>query len=125
MNRKENGIKALEGTARKMQEFELGDSIRNRSLLVHLEDSIAKISASPSLKNMKDALRQEEQFWKVFSEIDVRSRLADHFNLAIGPPLQIVEDDKIRVKHPDFGLTFDGKEIFLEVISPEMFPPLR
>jgi hypothetical protein len=116
---------AVSSTSRKMQELEIVDSMRNRSLLLHLDDAISSIKDDQSLKKMKDALRQEEQFWKVFSEIDVRSRLAAHFNLAIEPPLEIVEDGQTKTKHPDFGLTFEGKEIYLEVISPEMFPPLR
>lgn len=125
IERKITQINTLEGTVRKREEFRVSDSIRNRSLLSHLEKEIGEIKISPSLKNMREALRQEEQFWKVFSEIDVRSRLAQDFCLEIAPPLEIQDGDKTKIKHPDFGMKFEGNEVYIEVISPDMFPPLR
>lgn len=125
LNNKIAELKKLEGTAKRYQVMQLQDSIRVRCLLDHLENSIFEISERTHLRTMKAALRQEEHFWKVFSEIEVRSRLAKDFQLQIGPPLEIQDGDKIKVKHPDFGLIFEGAQVYIEVISPEMFPPLR
>jgi dihydroxyacetone kinase DhaKLM complex PTS-EIIA-like component DhaM len=125
LERKTKEVMALEGTARKIEALKVADSMRTRALLTHLENEICSIKGSPSLRSIKAGLREEQQFWKVFSEIDALSRLSQQFTLRIGPPLEIQEDDEIRIKHPDFSLTLDGNDIYIEVISPEMFPPLR
>lgn len=125
LEHKTQEVMALEGTARKIEAYRLADSMRNRSLLIHLESEICLIKGNSFLRSIKAGLREEQQFWKVFSEIDVLSRLSQTFSLQIGPPLEIQENYKTRIKHPDFGLTFDGKDTYIEVISPEMFPPLR
>ena len=125
LNEKIAEAEKLDGTAKRYQEWQIRDSIRIRCLLDHLENNISKISKRTHLRTMKALLRQEEHFWKVFSEIDVRSRLEDDFPLTIAPPLEVQDGEITRVKNPDFGMMFEGQQVYIEVISPEMFAPLR
>jgi hypothetical protein len=118
-------LQKLQGTAKRFQEWQIQDSMRIRCLLDHLENNISKIGKRTHLRAMKALLRKEEHFWKVFSEIDVRSRLEDNFSLTVAPPLEVQDGEMTRVKNPDFGIMFEGRQVFIEVISPEMFAPLR
>jgi hypothetical protein len=118
-------METLQGTAKKFARLNISDSLRTAALVDHLESEICIIKNSPALKNMKATLRQEEHFWKVFSEIDVMSRLVKRFSLKIAPALEIQEGDVTKVKHPDFSLASEGNEFYVEVISPDMFAPLR
>jgi len=115
----------LQGTSKRLAYLRIKHSLRTRALLIHLENELSIIKDSPCLKNMKAALRKEEHFWKVFSEIDVMSRLIRCFSLEISPPLEIQDGQITKVKHPDFGLTFNGNKLYVEVIAPEMFSALR
>lgn len=100
-------------------------SIERHAILSHLEKELEIIKDMRDLRQIKAALRKEEHFWKVFSEIDVIARLAKVFPIRISPGLIVKEAKKTRVKHPDLEITIDDTQVFAEVISPEMFAPLK
>ena len=99
LERKTQEVMALEGTSRKIEALKVTDSFRNRSLLIHLESELCLIKGNSCLRSIKAGLREEQQFWKVFSEIDVLSRLSNQFRVRIGPPLEIEIDGKKKIKH--------------------------
>lgn len=126
LERKLGEIDRLKDVARKMDSFRIGGAIRNRAFLMHLENGINSIKGKPSLKTVKASLRREEHFWKVISEVDVMSRLiGGPFQVKISPSLEVQAGETVKLKHPDLGVTFEGSEIYIEVISPDMFAPLR
>jgi hypothetical protein len=100
-------------------------SVERYALLSHLDQELKVIGDQPNIGQIKDALRNEEQFWKVFSEIDVIARLGQSFKVEISPKIAVAEDGRTRVKHPDLEVTVNSFQFFIEVISPEMFKPLR
>ena len=126
LERKIKEIENLDDIAKKRERFHINDSIRTRALLIHIENAIDSIKERPSLKTVKASLRREEHFWKALSEIDVMSRLIrGPFQIERSPSLEIQEGKVVKLKHPDFHVTFEDTEAYIEVISPDMFGPLR
>jgi len=124
--RKVKELENLEKKAKYAAEVRLSNARRTRALLAHLEKEIGEIKASAGLRNTKASLRQEEHFWKSFSEIDVASRLATSgYQVAISPSLEVQQGSEVKIKRPDLRMIYNDDEVYIEVISPDMFPPLR
>lgn len=100
-------------------------SLESYAFLSHLDQELETIEGSRGLREIKAKLRKEEHFWKVFSEIDVIARLMQVFRVGISPRLIVKEEEVTRVKHPDLEVTINDTQVFVEVIAPEMFAPLR
>jgi hypothetical protein len=91
-----------------------------------LENAIDCIKGSPSLRTVRASLRREEHFWKVVSEIDVMSRLIKSpFKIEKSPRIEIRASHTVKFKNPDFQVSVDNTDVYIEVICPETFGPLR
>lgn len=85
--------------------------------LSYLDEMIKIIvSKSQKLKNLKDGIRNTSMFFDTFSEIEAIYSFIQDYAVEIGPELK---GKKLDLK---IGLNPD---IFVEVISPDMFKPLK
>ena len=116
----------------KMKEFKqlkLKDMYRNYALLTHIENCLHLIRQEDNFHSqLKKKLcneKNEHEFWAVLSELDAICRLRRKFNVTINPSVEVIENGKILKKHPDLSISIDGKEILIEVITPQMMPELR
>lgn len=75
------------------------------------------ISKSAKLKSLKSGLKNEKQFWETISEIEVLSSFMSEYDVEIAPELN--------GKKLDLKVKFNGEVTYIEVISPNMFKPLR
>lgn len=74
-------------------------------------------SKSAKLKALKAGFRNENQFWETISEIETISSFIEKYNVEIAPELN--------GKKLDLKVNFNSEEIYIEVISPTMFKPLK
>jgi hypothetical protein len=99
-------------------------SLRIREMLLpfafsgYLEDMLGIIvSKTNELRDLKANLRNEDQFWETVSEIEVVSSFIRDYSVEIAP--------KLDGKRLDAKIQVNGNNLFVEVINPEMFKPLR
>ena len=103
---------------RYLRSLRIRDMLRPTAFLEYLEEMLHSIvSKAVKLRELKAGLRNEDQFWETISEIEVTSSFINDYNVEIAP--------KVNSKKLDLRVEFDGEEIFIEVISPNMFKPLR
>jgi hypothetical protein len=126
LERKLKETEQLSGIAKKIELYHINDVVRTRGVLLYLENAIDCIKGSPSLRTVRASLRLEEHFWTIVSEIDVMSRLIKSpFKLEKSPKIEVREAEKIKNKNPDFLVSMTNTDVYIEVICPETFGPLR
>jgi len=93
-------------------------SYEQNAFLNHLEKML-EIIVSKSTKHgdLRDGLRNGDQFRQTVSEIEVISSFIRQYRVEIAP--------EIEGKKLDARIEIDGKDFLVEVINPEMFKPLR
>ena len=88
------------------------------AFLRHLDGLLEKISPlEKGASNLKDGLRNENEFWQTVSEIEIVGALRERYKVEIEP--------EVNGKHLDLKVWLDHKEILIEVINPDKFKPLR
>lgn len=92
--------------------------LRPVAFLNHLEEMLKiVVSKSKKLKDLRDGLGNEDQFWQTVSEIEIIASFMKEYPVEIAP--------EIDTKKLDAMINIDGRELLIEVINPEMFKPLR
>jgi len=101
-----------------LKSLRIEDLLRPTAFLNHLEEMLGIIaSKSKKLRDLRDGLGNEDQFWQTFSEIEVVSSFMRRYPVEIAP-----EIDGMKL---DAKIEIDREELLVEVINPEMFKPLR
>lgn len=94
------------------------EMLRPIAFLQYLEGMLKAITRKSSkLKDLRNGLKNEDQFWETISEIEVISAFIEHYKTEIAPSL---EKKKLDVK-----VDFNGERILIEVIYPRMFKPAQ
>jgi len=92
--------------------------LRPKAFLHHLETMLDLItSKSEKVKDLKNGLKNEDQFWHTVSEIEVVSLFMKEYAVEIAPA---VDGKKLDVR-----VEIQETEMLLEVFDPQMFKPLR
>jgi hypothetical protein len=117
----EADVKALQIEADNLKRYLLLIRIQNMltpiAFLEYLNEMLKiLLSKSKKLKALRDGLRNEKQFLDTVSEIEVISSFIEEYNIDIAPELD--------GKKLDLKIGFNP-EIYVEVISPDMFKPLK
>lgn len=103
---------------RYLRSLRLTDMLRPIAFLQYLEEMLQSIvSKTAKLRELRAGLKNEDQFWETISEIEVISSFIRDYDVEIAPSLNN--------KKLDLRVEFEGKDVLIEVISPNMFKPLR
>lgn len=88
------------------------------TFLKNLEEELQVIvSKTKKLRNLKDGLVNEDQFWETVSEIEVIYSFLNNYDVEIAPEL---DGKKLDVK-----VKLNAENLLIEVINPNRFKPLR
>ena len=94
------------------------EMLRPIAFLEYLEEMLKAITnKSSKLKDLRNGLKNEDQFWATISEIEVISAFIEHYETEIAPSLE--------KKKLDVEVDFDGEKVLIEVIYPRMFKPAQ
>jgi hypothetical protein len=89
-----------------------------RARLSYLEDMVGVVKNLPGTRSLKEGLRSEDRFSQTFSELQMAYAFSRaQFPIVLGPPAGA---GKL-----DLQVTIEGTPILMEVITPEMFRPLK
>jgi hypothetical protein len=103
---------------RYLRSLRIKDMLKPTTFLQYLNEMLQLVvSKSAKLREIRAGLKNETQFWETLSEIEVISSFARTYNVDIAP--------KINHKRLDLRVELNGENLFIEVISPNMFKPLR
>lgn len=103
---------------RYLKSLRIRDMVRPTVFLEYLDEMLYSIvSKTAKLRELRAGLKNEDQFWETISEIEVISSFIKDYNVEIAP--------KLNNKKLDLKVEFDGEDALIEVISPNMFKPLR
>ena len=96
------------------------------AFLSHLNRSLSLFDRrEPNIGDLRHGLQDNNLFWSTVSEIDVISRLRRMYEVKIAPTIGLEQDGKPLRKHPDLMVNVDSNQILIEVITPQMFAPLK
>ena len=88
------------------------------AFLKYLEERLQVIvSRSKKLKDLKNGLMDEDQFWATVSEVGVISSFIKDYTVEIAP--------KLDGKKLDVKVELEAKNLLIEVINPKRFKPLQ
>jgi hypothetical protein len=88
------------------------------AILRHIEEMLVLIKAQRQIpKHIEKGFKNEKQFWQTLSELEVASLFAKMCNFEFQP--------EVGGKRLDLRLLINGKELLFEVITPQMYKPLR
>ena len=101
-------------------------SITSDAFLSHLDLGLTLIdSREPHVGSLRHGLQDAEMFWQTVSEIDVISRLRGKYEVVIAPVVELEQEGRIFRRNPDLMVTIDPHQVLIEVITPQMFAPLK
>ena len=88
------------------------------AMLSYLEDMVEAVNTLPGTRSLKEGLRSEDRFPQSFSELQMAYAFAHAgFPIVLSPP--------VGAGRLDLQATVEGVPILIEVITPDMFKPLR
>jgi len=103
---------------RYLRSLRIQDMLWPSAFLDYLEEKLqAIVSKSKKLRDLRDGLVNEDQFWETVSEIEVISSFLNNYDVEIAPEL---DGKKLDVK-----VKLNSKNLLIEVINPNRFKPLR
>lgn len=107
-----------DGLKRHLRSLKIKNMISPLAFLEYLEEMLWLIvSKSKKLKDLRAGLRNEDQFWETISEVEVVSSFIRDYTVEIAPELN--------GKKLDVKVELNEVCLLVEVISPNMFKPLR
>jgi hypothetical protein len=96
----------------------ISNLLHPRAMLSYLEDMVDAIKKLPGTRSLKEGLRSEDRFSQTFSELQMGYAFAQAaFPIVLGP--------SAGAGKLDLQVTIEGTPILMEVITPEMFRPLK
>ena len=99
---------------------------QNDVLLNHIEDILSYVDPmEPNVSTIKNGLKNVDQFWQTISEVEVISKFRNKYIIEIEPSIEVIQNGKQLFKKPDLKATINSKIILIEVISPDMYAPLK
>jgi hypothetical protein len=88
------------------------------AILRHIEEMLVLIKGHRQIpKHIERGFKNEEQFWQTLSELEVAYLFAKRCNFEFQP--------EVGGKRLDLRLLINGNELLFEVITPQMYKPLR
>lgn len=107
-----------DGSKRYLRSLRIENILRSSALLEYWEEMLCLIvSKSKKLKDLKDGLRNEDQFWETISEVEVISSFFEDYIVEIAP--------KLNEKKLDVKVELNEISLLVEVINPKRFKPLQ
>jgi hypothetical protein len=122
-----DGIKLMENKFEQdLSMMKINDSIKIKLFLLYLDKNISSIKHMKyNIRLIRRGLQETDKFWQTVSEIDVISRLQKRYKVIIAPQIKLKQEKKVITKKPDLMVNIKSDQILLEVITPEMFAPLK
>jgi len=106
--------------------MQLKDSQESNAFLSYLDQNLSMISdTEPKVGELKRGLKDTDLFWQTVSEIDVISRLRRKYKVVIGPTIELKQERRVFKRNPDLMVTIGSSQTLIEVITPQMFRPLK
>lgn len=103
---------------REVMGMQIINMISPKAFVEYLDGLLNKLASKANkLKDIKNGLRNQDQFWETVSEVEVICSFINDYKVVIAPK---IEDKKL-----DLSVEMNGEELLIEVINPEMFKPLK
>jgi len=98
----------------------------HNSFLTYLDTNLQYFNLTESrIGSIRRGLRSAVSFWYTISEVDVIAKLRQMYKVQIEPIVEREHDGKIIKSRPDLMVTINSNDLLIEVISPDMYAPLK